>query len=168
MTATVRLSARSARIALRVLEDGKCGLVEEAKVAAELRAALRPSPKRIASRKASKAKRETRAKTKRDESAGIRALCMLRAAGRCEHCGYVAPDWEPLELDHFFGRARVESVETCWMLCRGCHRRKTNNDPVPSVWLELFAFHAEKHGYSDAARRARDRLAFVETRRLLR
>lgn len=85
-----------------------------------------------------------------------------RAAGMCE-CGcdralgdvlsfYAAP-----EMDHFWGRARAESVETCWMLRAECHRDKTNNRPDRREWLGRFAQHCLRYEYRTERRRALDR-----------
>ena len=85
-----------------------------------------------------------------------------RAAGRCEGCfhafGLSLKD-RP-ELDHFEGRARSESVETCWMLCGSCHAGKSANDPSKAYWLARFAIHAEKYGYRVALVAALKRLEF--------
>lgn len=124
-----------------------------------------------ASPKKSAAKQERRrAKTSKREAAAlkrtaIRDFVFARAEGRCEvrgdhwHCHKPAT-----ELDHFFGRARAESVETCWAICATDHRNKTNNSPSAEGWLETFAVHCDRYGYREEAARARNRLAFVLAR----
>jgi hypothetical protein len=84
-----------------------------------------------------------------------------RAAGACECCGrsLLIP-----ELDHFEGRARSESIETCWMLTRDCHVSKSANDPSAAVWLTRFALHCRRYGYLEALERTLTRLHSVTTR----
>ena len=77
-----------------------------------------------------------------------------RADGLCEACR-VRPAGR---IDHFEGRARSESLETCWHLCVLCDNAKTVNRPSARHWLESFIRHAESHGYTAAAERARARL----------
>lgn len=99
-----------------------------------------------------------------------------RAHGHCEHCnGSGAPF--PLELDHFFGRAKVEEQEyNCWLLCRACHTAKTNARPHMAHWLLAFVEHCrrwarpaglenwEKDGYRLAAKKAEDKLAWLRAK----
>ena len=95
----------------------------------------------------------------------IRAAVAKRAAGACEACGqWVGLNGEDGHLDHARGRGRAESVESCWLLCLSCDLFKTNNRPNAAHWLARFARHCDNHGYSEEARIARGRLAFVETR----
>jgi hypothetical protein len=82
----------------------------------------------------------------------VRQAVVTRAGGRCEACGTHVTAASG-ELDHFFGRARSESVETCWLLCPGavgCHRSKTDNQPSRRWWLERFRRHAVLHGFGRA------------------
>lgn len=81
--------------------------------------------------------------------AAVRQAVVSRAGGRCEACG-VEVSARVGELDHFFGRARSENVETCWLLCRTCHGEKTENRPNRRWWLERFRRHAVLHGYGRA------------------
>lgn len=126
----------------------------------ELAAALKPkrSVKLAATRRT--AKRET----KKEETARIREAVMARCAGYCEWCGTAGPD-RRLELDHFFGRVRVQQSErTCWMLCPACHFSKTRNVPSATVWLERFIGHAGSLGYHEEAGMATRRLGMVQAR----
>lgn len=85
---------------------------------------------------------------------------MERAADRCEACGRFA-DVYPPEMDHFFGgslRRVMERPETCWALCRRCHRAKTGNEPSRRHWLERFISHCVRHGYEVEAELARGKL----------
>jgi len=66
------------------------------------------------------------------------------------------------EVDHFFGKARDESAESCWVLTRDCHYQKTNNIPSAAWWLKSFIRHQRKHGLD--VNRALDRLHWVQTR----
>lgn len=162
---TVKLSTKTARAILVCLEENGLG----APVAAELRAALRPSPKKREATRAKRKARESKAKTKREATSEVRAAVMARADMECE-CG--CGQWfggllGAAELDHFWGKARAESVETCWALASHCHRLKTNNNPSARHWLLRFHAHCENHGYTTEAARARDRLAFVSARESL-
>jgi len=96
----------------------------------------------------------------------VRHAVIVRSQNRCEcGCGRKIP---PGELDHAFGRAKAEeTVETCWMLSVQCHFEKTRNHPDASTWLRRFAEHCDRHGYTEAASRARARFDFVDTRRTL-
>lgn len=75
-----------------------------------------------------------------------------RAGGVCE-CGCGGAFGSGLdtmpEMDHFWGRARKESVESCWMLRAKCHREKTSNKPSRDFWLIRFGRHATQHGYRE-------------------
>jgi hypothetical protein len=90
-----------------------------------------------------------------------RAAVMERAGFRCERivgdprdppgarapherCGRPAH-----ERDHFWGRARDESVEGSWALCVLCHRAKTENRPSRWYWLWSFGAHAARLGYRE-------------------
>lgn len=94
--------------------------------------------------RAAGATKAARKATKAEARRAVRHLVEERAAGRCEvaGCGGFG-----LEMDHFWGRAREESVESCWMLCHLCHRMKTNNMPDRIAWLETFRGHAAVNGY---------------------
>ena len=94
----------------------------------------------------------------------LHARLITRCRGLCEcGCGAKVP---PGEVDHFFGRARSEETEaTCWVLSVRCHYAKTRNSPDASHWFRLFAAHCDRYDYFDAAKRARARLDFVDTRR---
>lgn len=125
--------------------------VERAIVSAERASSLRASRRQ--------ARGEKKA-AKREATSEVREAVMVRALGHCECCGAFVGETH-LQLDHLEGRARSESVETCWALCFGCHYSKTNNCPSARVWLERFTAHALAHGYAEAAERARRRLEGV-------
>jgi hypothetical protein len=85
------------------------------------------------------------------ETARIREACVARAGSDCEcGCGRL---WA--EMDHFYGRSKGQSVETCWMLSRDCHRAKTENRPTRAIWDATFQAHCLKHGYPFHERKAR-------------
>ena len=87
----------------------------------------------------------------------IRALVFARAKGRCE-CGCQRPITpETGRLDHFFGRSRAESVETCWGLSVQCDEAKTNNRPSSIVWCRRFFVHARRHGYAEEIERVTEK-----------
>lgn len=71
-------------------------------------------------------------------------------------------------MDHFFGRARSHSVEAVWALCELCHREKTASAPDAATWLRRFAAHCQRHGYAEAAERARRRLGGIVKMREVR
>lgn len=125
----------------------------------ELAAALKPKTRKPwATLKKDKAKKK---RTKRDETAEIRAAVMKRADGRCEHCG---THFQRLELDHAFGRRGPQSERTCWALSPYCHKSKTNWTGGAAFWMAIFADHCERHGYEDEKSRALNRHAFVTAR----
>lgn len=163
MTASIRLSARSAKALLETVTSKRDLQVwPEPREVTELRAALaklsRSRPRKAAAQKVKTAKRKTR----REETAEIRAAVMERADGYCEACPM--RDLLPLELDHAFGRRGEQSHRTCWALCRWCHKSKTLNQPSAAEWLGRFISHCHRHGYDAEAKRARARLHFVEAR----
>jgi hypothetical protein len=86
---------------------------------------------------------------KKESKAGLRrrnrAACVKRADGQCEWCGHSGGH---LVWDHFWGRARDESVPGEWMLCLLCNHEKTENWPSHAEWLTRFRVHAGKHGYT--------------------
>ena len=114
--------------------------------------------------------RRKAAATERAERTGAtratRGAVVSRAGGRCECCGAEVTS-RSAELDHFFGRARSELVETCWLLCNGqeggCHLGKTMNMPSRRFWLVRFHRHALKHGYARALQLAEQQLALEPT-----
>lgn len=79
----------------------------------------------------------------------LRTAAVTRAGGRCEATGVDLPA-RTLELDHMFGRARSENIETVWMLSPDAHQDKTENRPSRRWWLERFRRHAVLHGYGRA------------------
>lgn len=113
-------------------------------------------------RKAAAAERAERTGATR----ATRGAVVSRAGGRCECCGAEVTSRSG-ELDHFFGRARSELVETCWLLCNGqeggCHLGKTMNMPSRRFWLVRFHRHALKHGYARALQLAEQQLALEPT-----
>lgn len=155
----VTLSRKQARVVLSVFRSAWAMSPEAEDVERHIRESLSPRPKSSAVKK-----REARNRSKAKDTKAIRAAVMERADGRCEHCGWAFQSFNPGELDHAFGRARAESVETCWALCRDCHRQKTNNDPSAAHWLEAFAELAEGLNYSESASRARALLAKHEAK----
>lgn len=157
MTASVRISAKLAREALRTLDGSACDAASVNRLADEIRRQLKPK----ASRKLARQRREMKRAMKAEETRVIREAVFARAEGKCEHCGWR----ESLQLDHFFGRGKVpQCIQNCIALCLRCHRDKTNNVPSAAFWLEEFIGHADSYGYSAEAARARNRLQFVETR----
>lgn len=94
----------------------------------------------------------------------VREVVAARTPGRCEACG---ADGLKREMDHFFGKARSETVETCWMLCAptpfsGCHFDKTNSKWGRRYWLLRFRRHAALHGYGRAIAMVDQQLALEQ------
>lgn len=122
-------------------------------------------------RSLSPAKRKTAKKkrTKKQETRAIWDAVFTRAGAHCEcGCGLqFGGGAATAELDHFEGRARSESVESCWLLRRTCHRYKSESVPSAAAWLQTFIWHCKKHGYRAQAKKAEARLAFVEARSAL-
>jgi hypothetical protein len=109
-----------------------------------------------------------RKQTKREQRAAVRAAVVARAEGRCERIlgepGNVmgrcnAPG---VEMDHMHGRAREESVESCWLHCVLCARAKTTNRPSRGYWLWNFGIHAAGYGYAGQVAKVEALLA-IET-----
>lgn len=126
---------------------------------AALEQALRPKRSKAPTRQRREAKRQSR----RERTAEVRAAVMERAGGICE-CGCGTEFREPSfnyspQLDHFRGRARGESVESCWALTAYCHEQKTRNEPDAAAWLRKFAAHCRRHGYDREAQLAEARLS---------
>lgn len=102
--------------------------------------------------------RKAKAERRREsvaETREVRELVVARADGKCEACGAAveedASPWRRPEMDHFEGgadRKPLESVETCWLVCWTCHKKKGANEPSPEYWLTAFLAHCLKHGYS--------------------
>jgi 5-methylcytosine-specific restriction endonuclease McrA len=156
---TVRLSLKSAKVLLGLLSSVSANLQSpsDRRVIAELESAVvphRPKPLRAERLKKKRAKRVS----KREKRAEVREAVMNRSVGLCEACVKDLTLTDPGELDHFFGKARAESVESCWLLCRACHRAKTDNNPSAAWWLDRFDAHARFYGYTAESKRARARL----------
>lgn len=89
----------------------------------------------------------------------VRRAVASRASGRCEATG---ADGTKLHMDHFFGRARSETVETCWMLSPAADFDKTHNIPSRRFWLLRFRRHAALHGYGRAIAMVDQQLALEQ------
>ena len=168
----VSLSRRDAE-ALLDLVEGRIGvqMFRESAAVGRLRSALKPSPTRTAAKKERRAERAEKKATKREQRADVRAAVMARANGICEcGCGHRLDEdgflFRP-EMDHFFGKSRSESIETCWLLAAAHHERKTQNFPSRVAWLEKFIEHCQRHGYAEAAACARRDWATAETKAAL-
>jgi 5-methylcytosine-specific restriction endonuclease McrA len=155
VSSSVKLSLKAARFVLELV-DGSLGIYGPAHEQAEmdLKEAIAKATRASATRRRMAAPKREKRKTKRDETATIRAVVVDRARGRCEACSFL-PLLGLLEMDHFFGRGRTaQSVANCWLLCRMCHRAKTDNRPDAAFWLRRFIWHCHNHGYSDESFRA--------------
>jgi 5-methylcytosine-specific restriction endonuclease McrA len=110
-------------------------------------------------KKAKVAKRQA----KNDETALIRREVDRRAAGRCECCQVRLADWDPGEMDHFWGKKNApQSVRNCWLLSRTCHRLKGATDPDRIHWLLKFGTHADRYGFRSEVAKVEAEIAAVE------
>lgn len=122
-----------------------CGTGEIAPKAKRARVALPFGPRETRQQSKAAKKAEHNART-----AEIRAACLKRSDGKCEHCSL---SYVPLDMDHFLGgsqRRSRQSVASCWMLCGGrggCHANKTRNTPSVAYWNAAFRRHAIRHDY---------------------
>lgn len=99
------------------------------------------------------------------------AQLVERSGGHCEN-----PDCRKAfgiglltqEADHFHSRRVPDSLDSLWLLCRQCHREKTDNKPDAATWLNRFLVHAEKYGYRASYERALRRLQYVEQKQAFR
>lgn len=150
------IGKKTLKAVIHELEEriGTTSLVED------LRRALKPRRSVVAARSPRRAKQEK----KRVETREIRASAVVRADGVCEcGCGLPFTDYDPGELDHWFGRGKVpQSIANTWLLRRSCHRLKTLNSPSSDHWGRKFIRHCWRYGYLDAAARANGRLASLE------
>jgi hypothetical protein len=159
----VSISAKTARALLCVAKDSAF-TSDNMRAINELERALTPKRSVIASKK----RRETKKATKREEASAIREAVFARANGWCEcGCAGVAfSDFDPGELDHFWGRGKErQTVENCWALVRMHHCSKTDGFPGRADWLKAFAGHCAKHGYYKDMAKARNQLAALEMSR---
>lgn len=154
---TVRISRKTAlnlRGYLWALQPQRGSIADDCLAA--LDAALKPKqskPIAVASRKAKAAKKLGKHARWRE----VRDAVYERAGGYCE-CGCAKPfvGFRGARTpDHFFGKARAESIETVWALRVDCHERKTLNEPSAEHWRDRFVLHCERHGYHEAAQKAR-------------
>lgn len=100
---------------------------------------------------------------------GIRQAVFAREKNRCAcGCGrWITPDAG--RLDHFFGRAKVpQAISNCWALSIECDEKKTANKPSAASWLQRFAWHAGKHGYSAERELALSKLNVLQAKKLVR
>lgn len=96
----------------------------------------------------------------------LRAAVFERADGICE-CGCRQPLRDSGQLDHQFGRAKVEgAIDNCWALTVQCHDDKTNNRPNAAHWLRRFMVHAGKYDYQTSLLRAVLKLSALKAKGL--
>ena len=146
----VSLSRRDAEALVRLADANRWAWARTGANEAidRLRSALKPSPKRTASKKERRTEKAKKRAEKNAETAAIREAVFKRARGFCEvpGCGNIFTTFDPGELDHFHGRIRVkQSVESCWAICRADHRAKTDSRPSRAFWLEKFIQHCDRH-----------------------
>jgi 5-methylcytosine-specific restriction endonuclease McrA len=153
----VSLSAKHARALLAIREDHDNAMTTAcADAFATLERALKPRPKSSQVRKTAAKRR-----AKRTETSAIYEEVAKRAPNTCEcGCGrpFLASMLDAPTMDHFFGRARAESVDTVWRLRAECHRAKTDGWPDAGGWLVKFIEHCDFYGYESAREKAVARL----------
>jgi hypothetical protein len=102
----------------------------------------------------------------------IRYQAFVRSSNHCEcGCGRWVTE-ESGHLDHFWGRARQESIESCWFLHPECDLNKTLNKPDWASWgrrflsrvnyLALTTTIGKRELYLEQVKQAEDRIAWVE------
>jgi hypothetical protein len=167
MSASVRISLKAARELLKVAHLNDPFRPESSRAQDELSAAIDRATRASATRRKLRQPKEEKRAAKRAATSAVREAVLERAQGTCE-CGCGEPFTFGISglatMDHFEGKARSESLETCWALRWACHNRKTNNYPDAAFWLESFIAHCDKHAYPEAADRARTRLGYVLAR----
>lgn len=161
----VSLSLKDARCLLDICDGGAgCYGPDHEDAERHLKAAVDHATRVRPALRAAKQRREVKRKTKRERTSEIREEVMKRAGLVCEcGCGRWFRGFNgAAQLDHYDGRARSESVETCWALRADCHREKTDGVPSSIEWHERFLAHAQRHGYATAAICARRRIGAEE------
>lgn len=97
----------------------------------------------------------------------VRAACVDRAHGVCE-CGCMRPFGlfgATDELDHFAGRRNApETAQTCWLLRRDCHRRKTESKPNAAFWVRAFYAHCERYEFTEQMEACLKRMDWLHAR----
>ncbi len=108
-----------------------------------------------------KAKKTGKRKAKADRFTGdVYREVNRRAGGMCEcGCGNFVNAGRMLDsaqqMDDFWGGARHESAEECWMIRADCHRAKTDNRPSRMEWLRRFESHCRLYGFKEQVDRCR-------------
>jgi 5-methylcytosine-specific restriction endonuclease McrA len=121
MAPSVRISRKTAKALLTYFEANAEYEWAPPGPLGELRAALKPKRSVVAAR----ARKASKRRTKKEETAEIRAAVMARADGVCEMCSTA----RPLQLHHAFGRVRVrQATSNCLGICDCCHHDLTNNE----------------------------------------
>lgn len=164
---TIRIS-RKAAVAILADYDSSIRLVEWRTSGAyqELRAALAPKPRRekkLPGPTIKQAKAKKRRATQ-NETREIYDAVAKRAGVKCEACDELFSPADPPEMDHFLPRGRFpQSVRTCWLIHRSCHRMKHAGDPSALVWWRAFCWHARRLGLVAEEQLARNKVASLET-----
>ncbi len=115
-----------------------------------------------------RAEKEAKKKTKKAETADIRAAVMERAGGSCEICGAHETNLSPLELHHALGRAKATQRDgNCLGICRTCHRNMTDNRPSAAGVFRIQAEVFGRLGLHGTAGLLLKRAEFVESRAAL-
>lgn len=162
---TVRISERAARALLAELPPRGQAVMSGhplARALAELESALSrlKSPKRVASKKATRTRKTEAAKTKRGETAAIHTNVFNRArlnSGYPSHptCEFCEGDWAT-EMHHVFGRVRVQQSErNCIAVCRICHELLTNPKHAADNWTRMADVLADLGFHEEASEAAR-------------
>lgn len=135
MTRRISITERTARW---LLDNYRLMPASNNRVSQELERALarQKSPKKVQARRATRARKTEKAKTKREETAEVHKAVFARASRKfgyptCEACSLRTAS----EMHHVFGRVRVKQSErNCVALCRWCHAQFTEPDSAIDVW----------------------------------
>jgi hypothetical protein len=159
------MSTSLIRMLSRIANSGDPGEVARAELERQTKAKREKSRRLAPRRKPGQEAKATKVKTKAERRREVYAAVDKRSGGQCEavavvmgiRCGHNAASH-----DHFWGRAREESVESVWHLCIGCDRAKTNNRPDRAWWIRSFMEHAGRRAYVGQVAKC-DRALALET-----
>lgn len=178
MTASVRISAKDARDILAFFHEDNTPPPFLCPTIDRIRAALKPSQKKKLVRKANKAARETKTKSKRDETAQIRGVVFKRAEA-CSPPWAMGPACEVCrarlasEMHHAMGRVWVKQSErNCLAVCGRCHKRITDNrrgngrHDAAACWAEV-AVALQRLGFDIEAAAAMGEAEYHDAKRKL-
>lgn len=151
MSRHVNLSRKYAAALIEALDGASLSPIEAMALEA-LRQGLKPKPV-----KEYAPKKTTPRKAPGTSKRAVYKAVAKRAGVMCEcGCGRSFGQFFGMPtVDHFWGVARSETVESCWRLRWDCHRQKTESIPTRSAWFAKFISHCDRYGYSEQANKTR-------------